>query len=64
MTEHQEYDIRSALHEASQILGQEFGQVDQKAAVDLATFLWRSHGREEFQKRNPEPDDIAYTQGG
>lgn len=55
-----DYDIRSALHEAASLLSTEFGQVDQKAAVDLATFLWRSHVRDEFVKRNPDPDEMAY----
>lgn len=55
-----EYDIRTALHEAASLLANEFGQADQAAAVELATFLWRSHVRDEFVKRNPSPDEVAY----
>lgn len=56
----QEYDIKNALHDAAQLLSNEFGQADQKAAVDLATFLWRSRVHEQFQKAHPQPDSMAY----
>lgn len=58
-----EYDIRSALQEAAALLNDEFGQADQRATVELATFLWRSHLRDEFERRNPQPDDISYAGG-
>ena len=56
----EEYDIRSALHDAAQLLSNEFGEADQKAAVDLATFLWRSRVHEQFQKAHPVPDTMPY----
>lgn len=58
-----EYDIKTALHEAAALLSDEFGEADQGAAVELATFLWRSHVRDEFARRNPQPDDISYAGG-
>jgi hypothetical protein len=58
--ETQEYDIRCALHDAAHLLSTEFGSVDQKAAVDLATFLWRSRVHEQFQKAHPVPDRMPY----
>lgn len=58
-----EYDIKSALHDAATLLSSEFGEADQKAAVDLATFLWRSRVHEQFQKAHPQPDSLPYGGG-
>lgn len=54
------YTLKKALHEASTLLQEEFGQADQDAAVALATFLYHAHERDEFLKR---ADDDALGSG-
>lgn len=46
--------LEQALHEAATMLRDEFGEVDQKAAVDLATFIFSAWERLEFTRRDDE----------
>lgn len=56
------YTIETALHEANELLDKEFGDSDQGAAVQLATFLYSTaHMRDKFLKS--ERDEFAYGGG-
>ena len=54
------YDMQRALSEANRLLKQEFGDVDQGAAVSLAQFLYSVHEREEFMHRKEGTESYRY----
>lgn len=60
----QRYTMDKALKEASELLQNQFGKVDQSAAVQLATSLYTVHARDEFLRENTPESEMAYGGGG
>lgn len=54
------YTMRDAIKEAAEILGAQFGQADQRAAVALATFLYGAHEKELFLKKRPQAENREF----
>ncbi|MFA5861563.1 MAG: hypothetical protein WDA16_07695 [Candidatus Thermoplasmatota archaeon] len=60
MEESERYTVRRALHEARELLENEFGEVDQAAAVDLAAVLHAARARDEFMRRDEKDRTTPY----
>ncbi|MEA3199019.1 MAG: hypothetical protein QOE90_447 [Thermoplasmata archaeon] len=58
------YTLDDAIEEAYAALEGRFGQVDQVAAVQLATFLYGVKARDEFQTRKQDDADQLPYGGG
>ena len=52
------YTMDKALKEASELLQNQFGNVEQSAAVQLATSLYTVHARDEFLRESE--NEMAY----
>ncbi|HLE95983.1 MAG TPA: hypothetical protein VI997_01325 [Candidatus Thermoplasmatota archaeon] len=57
---HRPLRFQEALQESTRMLRDQFGNVDQQAAVSLAIFLYTSGERQEFLERSGVPDDLPY----
>lgn len=57
------YRFEDAIEEAYGVLEGRFGQVDQVAAVQLATFIYGVKARDEFQQRRDETSEPPYGGG-
>lgn len=62
-TDESAYTMRQALKEACELLDRQFGEIDQEAAVSLATFLYGAHARDVFLEENPPETEMAYGGG-
>lgn len=51
-----EYTMEKALDEAQRLLDGRFPEADPSAVVQLATFLYGVHARDEFMRRRDESD--------
>lgn len=54
------YTLRNALHDACELLKEEFGEADPQAAVALANSLYANRARAEFMAREEHPEGVSY----
>lgn len=59
-TDEPPYTMERALKQANELLQNQFGDVDQSAAVSLATFLYGIHSRDEFLRESSADSEMAY----
>lgn len=54
------YTMEQALADATQMLEKQYGKAEQPAAVQLATFLYGVHSRDEFLREHGDTTGTPY----